>query len=414
LLVIMVGKAGEWVPLVKGLPVLKIAFVLAALYFNRVSVLYTPVRVGSLPLARLALAFLVLSIVSIFFSVFHSATLVGSYFSAVMLISFVMVVKTTQTQKDVERLLIALGVAGCSLAIAVLLYGHGGRAHINGNFDPNDLAYSLVTLLPIVLALRGPVRGLRRFIVMALALVMCMAVLLTASRGGFLGLVVVLMAASAFPLELAQNGELKGFSAARLAARLGLVALVGALLLTFLPATSRQHLSTLIHPDQDINTSTTDNSSRLVMWMRDFKLALERPIGYGMGTAAAVDGVYGHGQYRTVHNSVIQAFLELGVLGLYLYLASYYVAWTDLGRISTARARDGPNGEGAKATLYARALRVALLSNFASGFFLSQAYSPSLWMIFAICCSLTRITAVDNGLANTVPRGRWRRVAARQ
>jgi O-antigen ligase len=414
LLVIMVGKAGEWVPVVKGLPVLKFTFVLAAFYYNRVSLLYTPVRVGSLPLARLVLAFLTLSMVSIFFSVLKSNTLASSYASIIMLISFVMLVKTTQTLKDVERLLIGLAVAGCSLSIAVVFYAHGERAHINGNFDPNDLAYSLVTLLPIVLALRGPVRGLRRFVVMALAVIMCLAVLLTASRGGFLGLLVVMLAVAAFPLELAQNGWLKEFSAARFAGRVALAVLVGVFLLTFLPEKSKEHLSTLIHPEEDYNTSTTLNASRLVLWKRDTKLALERPIGYGMGSAAAVDGLYGHGQYRTVHNSVIQAFLELGVLGLYLYLASYYVAWTDLGRISTARQRDGPHGEGAKAALYARALRVALLGNFAAGFFLSQAYSPGLWMIFAICCAFTRVTAVDNGLRRGVPRHSWRRASARQ
>jgi O-antigen ligase len=416
LLVVMVGKVGDWAPVISGLPVLKIAFVIAALYVTRVSGTYTSVQVSSLRIARLALAFLVLSIFSIVFSVYKSVTLVTSYLSVIYLISFVMVVKTTQTQKDVERLLIALAVAGASLSIAVVLGSHGGRANLNGTYNANDLAYALDTLLPMVLVLRGSVWGWRRLIVTMLALVMCMAVLLTASRGGAVGLIIVLLAVSVFPLDLAKNGELKRRNVAAVVVAVAFSALLGSVMFRYLPETTQERLLTLMHPEEDYNASTTLNASRRVIWMRDLRLALERPIGYGMGTSTAVDGIYGHGQYRAAHNSVIEAFLELGALGLYLYLASYYVAWRELGRISGARQRDGPGGEGAKAALYARALRVALLGNFAAGFFLSQTYAASLWMILAICCAFIRITTANNGLTavrqSPGPNSRWRRPRA--
>jgi O-antigen ligase len=398
LLVVLIGKLGEWVPVISGLPVLKITFVFVAIYIGRVSVRYAPVRIMSLPLARLGIVFLSLGLASIVFSVYKSATLQASYACVVYLISFVLLLKTTQTMKDVERLLIALAVAGSSLSIAVLLFNRGGRAHINSSFDPNDLAYSLVTVLPIVLALRGRTWGRRRFFVMGLALVMCMAILLTSSRGGALGLVVVLFAVSAFPLDLAENGALKRRNFVAVLVTLGFVAGLGTVLFRYLPASSQERLLLIIHPEEDYNTSTTLNGSRRVIWTRDTRLAIERPIGYGMGTSAAVDGVYGHGQNRAVHNSVIEAFLELGVLGLYLFLAAYYVAWRELGRISTIKPRDGPNGEDANAALYARALRVALLGNFVAGFFLTQAYSAPLWMTMAICCAFIRIVAANNGL----------------
>lgn len=407
LLVVLVGKVGDWAPVISGLPVLKISFVIAGMYMLRVSRMYQPVQIGSLPLARLAIGFFVLSIVSITFSIYKTATLVGSYVSVIYLITFVMLVKTTQTQKDVERLLIGLAVAGASLSIAELSYFHGGRAMLTLT-NSNDLAYSINTLLPIVLALRGRDWGWRRALVTVLALLMCVAVLLTASRGGAVGLIVALFAASVFPLDLAKDGGLKRRHAVAILFALGFAVVLGTVMFRYLPQATQERLLTLVHPKEDYNASTTLNASRRVIWMRDLGLAFERPIGYGMETAQAVDGIYGHGQYRTVHNSVIQAFLELGALGLYLYLASYYVAWRDLGRITAARPRDGPNDEGAKAALYARALRVALLANFASGFFLSQAYSASLWMILAICCALIRITPVT-AHPSPVPHARWRR-----
>jgi len=239
--------------------------------------------------------------------------------------------------------------------------------------------------------------------VTVLALLMCLAVLLTASRGGAVGLIVVLLAATVFPLDLAKDGWLKKSNVAGTMLALALAAGVGTVMFAFLPNATQQRLLTLIHPSEDYNASTTLDASRRVIWGRDLLLAFERPIGYGMGTSVAVDGIYGHGQYRTAHNSVIQVFLELGVLGLYLYLASYYVAWRDLGHISGARPRDGPTSEGAKVALYARALRMALLGNFAAGFFLSQAYSGALWMILAVCCAFTRIQAVNGSPGGKQP-----------
>ena len=395
-LVVMVGRLGDWAPVVRGLPVLKITVVIAALYVSQVRGMYQPVRLGSLPLARLVIGFLALSIVSILFSVYKTETLKSIYVSVILLISFVMLVKTTQTRSDLERLLIGLAVAGCSLSIMEVHEFHGGRASLSGQ-NSNDLAYSIGTLLPIVLALRGRDWGWRRITLTTLALVMCLAVLLTASRGGALGLMVIVLAVSMFPLDLASNGQLKSRNVAAIVVALMFAGLIGIAMFGYLPKSTQDRLLTLVHPDKDYNASTTLNSSRRVIWARDLAFAFERPIGYGMGTAVAVDGIYGHGQYRTVHNSVIQAFLELGVLGLYLYLACYVVAWRDLGRISAAHPRDGPDADGAKAALYARALRVALLGNFAFGFFLSQAYSATLWMILAVCCAFTRIEAAEGG-----------------
>jgi len=366
------------------------------IYFSTVAGALAPVRLKSLPLARLAIAFLTLSIVSVFWSVYKSETLNASYGAIVFLTLFVLLVKTTHTRRDVERLMMGLAVAGVTLSLGVVVGYHGGRASLMGT-NANDLAYALVTLVPIVLALRGKGWGLRRVLISMLVLVMCMSTLLTASRGGAVGLMVVLFAASVFPLDVARNGWLKRRNIAAAVVALGFAAVLGTVMFGFLPQDTQERLLTLIHPEQDYNTSTDINASRRVIWMRDLRLAIERPIGYGAATAVFVDGKYGQhlGHWVTAHNSVIQAFLELGLLGMYLYLATFYVALRDLGRISGARPRDGPTPEAARAALYARALRIALLGNFTSGFFLSQAYSPTLWMLIALCCAFTRIEAVN-------------------
>src|SRR6202035_4587623 len=60
-LAVLVGKAGEWVPGMTGVPLVKIAFIITALCAYRARKGFARVRVRSLPIARPAIAFLVLS-----------------------------------------------------------------------------------------------------------------------------------------------------------------------------------------------------------------------------------------------------------------------------------------------------------------------------------------------------------------
>ena len=99
----------------------------------------------------------------------------------------------------------------------------------------------------------------------------------------------------------------------------------------------------------------------------------------------------------------MQAFLELGVLGLWLYLATYYVTWKELGRIVAAGRQSVRDKASAQVALYARAFRIALAGNLAAGFFLSQAYSASLWMTVAVCAAFVRIASQNTAApANSV------------
>jgi hypothetical protein len=52
-----------------------------------------------------------------------------------------------------------------------------------------------------------------------------------------------------------------------------------------------------------------------------------------------------------------------------------------------------PDKESSQVALYARAFRIALAGNLAAGFFLSQAYSASLWMTVAVCAAFVRIAS---------------------
>jgi O-antigen ligase len=287
----------------------------------------------------------------------------------------------------------ALCIAALALSGAVVLGYQCGRATINQNFDPNDLAYGLVTLLPIVLAQAGVSTGTRKKVFLLATLPIVVAVLLTGSRGGAIGLGVVLLLLAAFPLSLTKDGTLRRFSLLRLTIRLVVIFALAAILYPHLPPETQERLVSLNHLDQDYNTSMTLNSSRLAVWTRDSAMVLQRPIGYGIGSAEAVDGMSG-GAYRTVHNSIVQALVELGVLGCWLFLYSYYTAWKQLGRVYVVLVAVpvGEANDRAKLKMYARAMQIALAGNIVAGFFLSQAYASLLWMMIGLSTALVRIS----------------------
>jgi O-antigen ligase len=391
LIALMVGKVADWVPGLSSIPLVKIAFLLAVISVYGSQGALPPLRMRSSKITRAALAFLVLAIVSFVFSIYKSATLSISLYILILLLSIMLVLKVTQTLRDVEKLLLGFAAAGVSLSVGLVLNYHGGRAFINGNFDPNDIAYSLDTVLPLVLALRQRKSRSGWLLMNALAFVTVLAILLTGSRGGAIGLCAVIVAATAVPLSRDGSGALRKFSVRRTLIRCVILVLTAALAWGYLPADTRQRMATLVNLGSDYNANPTENGSRLLIWQQDIGMVWKRPIGYGLGSAELVNGLTG-GQYKTAHNSFVQALVELGALGLLFYVLVLYKTWSELGRV-TRIAQDASAGEEEqKAALYARALRTALVGNLVAGVFLSQAYSAALWMLVATAATLVRIT----------------------
>ena len=395
---VVVGQFSQWVPGLANIPLAKIAILITALLAWRARATLQPVRLRSLKIARPALGFMALAILSLAFSTYLSLGLAIVYVVVVLLFSFVLIVKITQTLTDVRRLLIALCVAAAGLTLAVLFTYGGGRARINDNFDSNDLAYGMVTVLPIIRALL--VTGKKgRLILQGLTVAVIIAIVLTGSRGGEIGLGVVLLLLIAFPIGFDKTGQLKRFRLGRFIAMLGLIVALGAAVWGYLPDEARDRMASLTDLGNDYNAGDS-TASRSAIWLRNSAAVLSRPIGYGLGTSEYVDGLTG-GAYRAIHNSFVESFVELGVLGLVLFCASYWVTVRQLGQVSSLGRGTAPSGDTAKACIYARALRIALAGNAVSGFFLSQAYSELLWTVIAISAALVRISLAAPEVAAT-------------
>src|SRR5688572_18194243 len=387
--VTLVGRPSEWIPGLGSIPVSRIAFLITLVAAFRMATQLSPVKIFSLPNLKSAVLFMGLAVFSIVFSIYKGKSLEVMPGPLTLLLSMILLVKCVPSLKDAERILVALVISAIALTIGTLRVYQGGRAEIgteNSSYDPNDLAYVLVTMLPIATALFAVATGFKKMVLLAGMCAMLFTVLLTGSRGGAIGLFLVALLFTFKPIALDKEGRLKEVSAGSSTIRVvGLLMALG-LAWVVAPPEIKDRLKTFTDLGSDYNMSMTDNSSRLLVWSRNCMAVVRRPIGYGLGTANAVDGMQG-GQYKAAHNTLVQTFVELGFLGLFLLLSSYYISWRELRRaeLHTQQASQPPTPTQSRLALYSRALRFSLVGNITAGFFLSQAYAPALWTLVALC-----------------------------
>lgn len=395
-IVLLIGRLAEYLPGLQSLPLVKIValLLLLALLFARTE--GTDASGLHTPLARNALAILVLAILSMSFSIWKSQTfLFMKNEMPVLILLFVAVSRGASSYYIGRRLLTAFAFCGVMLAVfAAIGYG-GGRASVESWYDTNDLAYVLVTLLPVFVALRALATGIWRWFWLGQCGLAAVVIALTGSRGGTIALALV---AAWYVFVGAQAMKRKNrvssfFKSMALAVVLVVAAVVA---WPFLPAETRERLQSITDLGSDYNLQAGNRDSRTDIWKRALTELAGRPIGFGLNAFPAVDGRTG-GIYHTAHNSVVLVTVELGVVGGILYLRLYLLAWRQLGRRirgdqeqdaaeagATANSLEAaPASEASERAVIAANLRIALLGNFVAGFFLSQCYSFLIWGMLA-------------------------------
>jgi O-Antigen ligase len=383
----------DLVPGAHDLPLAKLAFagIVAAAILGRGTRSGVPLmRIG---IVRSACAIAAIAIISVAYSIWLSASawfVIQTFLPIV--IAFLVTVKILARWTDVRCVLKALAVAGIILAgVAVVGYG-GGRAVVHTMYDTNDLAYVLVGVLPLILGFGVAQTGAARIRWLAGAGMVAAASLLTQSRGGFIALLALVLALIWSPIRRPHEvGRRGGSSRGRL--QRALVAVVLCVISwTLLPHGARERLASVTNLSSDYNANMNYRGGRANIWRRDVVAALERPIGYGVATSATVDGING-GQYRAPHSSLVQIFVELGVLGLLLWVRLFLLGWRCLipSAGSDHPATGPPDEEWREQVVLAHAMRLSLFTLFVAGLFLSQAYALVLWQLLAACAAATVI-----------------------
>jgi O-antigen ligase len=310
------------------------------------------------------------------------------FLSIVLLLPFIVVAVA-----DGRRLKLIVRVAAASLII-VFPYAmrqvsrYGGRLGV-GLYEANYLAISMVLLAPLPFVfMRYEASVSKRLFWMVGGVVVPLAIVLTGSRGGFVGLLTV---ALFLVVKMARR---------RFRTAAGVVA--GLAVLLFLvpnPLLERIRASGL-HPGvRDAGVDYSDRA-RMDEIKGGLRMIRARPIS-GVGLGNYKEWMEGFSDLETVaiaHNTYLQIAAELGLPALLAFLVLIGCTYRSLSEAGRLAQRAGET----ELRDIASAVQVGLLGFLASAMFLSAEFEKFFWLIVFLSVPLERAA-----------RRQWRSVRSR-
>ncbi len=266
-----------------------------------------------------------------------------------------------------------LGLFTLASVAPAIAQGHAGmRASASAMFDSNDVAMMMVLTLPLAALGAVAFRGARRFIAAGVAAICVLATVATVSRGGLVGLAVV--------------SALLVYRLRSVGGRL-LIGMVIALLLAAAPSGYWNRMGTIF------SSSGTDYdergvATRVEVWQRGLDLFLRNPVtGVGIGQFEnAAGALYGrNGGWRAAHNSFIQIAVELGILGLVLFIGLLSTSIRSVRQTQRAASKEPALRD---LQWIAGAIEIALYGYVVVGLALSQAYASILYFLVGVAVAL--------------------------
>jgi O-antigen ligase len=309
--------------------------------------------------------------------------LTDTYLKTVII--FILMVNLIDTRRRIFSLWKLVVVCGAALGVGAI------RSYINGEFavkglrieglvggmfeNPNDLATALDLLLPFAVALTLISKGLSRLFYLVCAAVLAVGVLVTLSRGGFLGLI----ASGAVLLwKLGRGRRLKTILA---------TGLICGILFAVMPGGYGARMATILNNEQD---ETGSAQQRRELLERAASVAISRPIvGVGMGNFH----IYSIKE-KAAHNAYLEIAAELGVMGLIAYLTLIFAPFRSLYRIE--RQTRGMRSKNEREMYWLSVcLQAAFIAYMVCSFFASIQYLWYLYYTAAYAVALRQIHAAE-------------------
>lgn len=237
-------------------------------------------------------------------------------------------------------------------------------------YDRNELGFIFVLAMPFAYWKSRQYTGIRKIVLRLLCVLFIAGIVVTQSRGAFLGLLAVIVAASL---------KARGSSVKRVLSVFGI--LTGVMVAVFLLGQGGYLDRVASITDTENNYNYTSKDGRIAVWQRGLSMMLENPLlGVGINAFEAADGaIVKVGKWSAAHNSLVQIGAELGVPGLLAYLVLV------VGLLQ--RSIKIASSVGEKDDFYwytGMAISCSLVGYLVNGFFLSMAYSNLAFLIFGI------------------------------
>lgn len=346
----------------------------------------------------------------------------GSYLKTILL--FLLVIYWCRSLIDIRRLLWVCCLITAALVVPGALSGtpSGERYHFDSmSYDPNDLALLLVMTLPLVLYLFSTSGRLAKFVLVVVALLCLYGVVLTQSRGGLLSLITV-GALIFWRNQMSRSSKL-------------IVGVVAVIVFGVLAGTAyKERIATMWNPQDEYDRTA---GGRTDIWKTGLMLMATHPWGVGIDAFVIAEGLShgGFGKWNAPHNSFLQVGVELGIVGLIVFVRLLAHIMKDLRRMQavaqpdrrtaspscllTAARRSPMSSPQVKTgdiqghvVALAAALEISLWGFIVGGFFLSLAYSSLLYVMLALSLSCRQllpapVSETRPGIRAFWSRGRW-------
>jgi hypothetical protein len=358
------ARPEDWIPGLTYVPLAKISGVFAVLALV-MSAGRSKRRFRDLP--REAIYFLAI-ICLLFVSAALSPVWKGGAFFGTLDFAkaFVAWVLTFLVITSFARLRRIIFIQSASVAVITVVSVLKGRSHprlegvIGGIYsNPNDLAFAIVLCLPFCFAFLLSTRSIPRKIAWAASmLVMCAALFMTASRGGFIDLLVT----GAVCLWIF---GVKGKRFHLIAAAAVVVLVVG--LAGGAKLKDRFHAINAKNVNSDLEESARDSyAERRQLIIQSLQGVVHYPIGMGVGNFTVYSG-----SWREVHVAYLQIAVEGGIACFVLYLLFFARGFSNLKKLRRMPSHD-PEIE-----LFSGALYATLI-----GFLVGACFAPEAYQYF--------------------------------
>jgi O-antigen ligase len=326
------------------------------------------------------------------------------------LFAFFLLTQTLVTLERIRKLLWAiiiseLVVAGFSIVFSSSVLWVGDRMFgVNlGILSWNFLGIAVAVTIPYIAAMFISCRSfLKRILLLAAAGSMVWMLVLTASRSGFLDVLLSVGLTSLLVLRGSSRGRTVGFVIAPL-----LVVALG-----FAPGAFWQRIGTMWNTSEDGGASQTVAAAEMsqedheAVLIHSIQYTLERPIfGLGLGNFPLARGTeLGRPDaWMGTHNTFTQISSEAGVPALVLFIALLATASRNMKRVGTA----SPNGpERTELSLMARATLASLLSLAFAICFAHIGYEYFLFYPVAIAIGIQQ-SARTTAATSAAPNGQF-------
>lgn len=300
-----------------------------------------------------------------------------------VVLMFVVIVNAVRTERRLHGLLFLALAVSCTLSFGAIsdfragnftVEGYRVTGLIGGMFgNPNDLALHLVTMVPLALALLLAAKGgVKKLVYAAAALLFVGAIIVTYSRGGFLGL------SCAALVLMWKAGRRNRFAVLAL----GAVALVALLLVA--PGSYAERIVSIVDFAKDPMGSAT---MRQQLFWRSVFTAISNPVfGVGIGNFHFVSL-----REQESHNAFTQVASEMGFAALAVYALLIFTTLKSLRRVERETVGDGRRPP--RLYYLAIGLQASLVGYAVSSCFASVAYQWYLYYLVGYSVAVSRMHA---------------------